>query len=176
MDPRRLVFVDETGLNTKMIRLYGRSPRGQRCYDQAPYGHWCTSTFIAGLRHNRISAPMLLDGPINGDLFVAWLEQCLGPTLKENDIVICDNLPAHKVHGAQQAVQSYGASLVYLPAYSPDLNPIEMTFSKLKTFMRRCACRSFDELITATAEALDTFTAKHCQGYFTHAQYAASFI
>lgn len=171
LDPARLVFLDETGLNTKMSRLYGRSPRGERCQDAVPHGHWNSSTFLAALRHDRITAPLLIDGALDGELFLAYIQQELGPTLSPGDIVICDNLSSHKVAGVRQAIEDWGASLLYLPAYSPDLNPIEMAFSKLKTHLRKSAQRSFDGLLQALAHILDLFTPQHCLNFFRQANY-----
>ncbi|MEM9445968.1 MAG: IS630 family transposase [Verrucomicrobiota bacterium] len=131
-NPRKLVFLDETGVNTKMSRLYGRALRTERCHDQVAHGHWNSSTFLAALRYNAMTAPLLIDGAMDGKMFVGYIEQHLCPTLKEGDIVICDNLPAHKVKGAREAIEAVGGELVYLPAYSPDLNPIEMAFAKFK--------------------------------------------
>ena len=139
LDPTRIVFIDETAANTKMARLYGRAARGERCRAPVPHGHWKTTTFTAGLRHDRIAAPMVLDGPMNGDAFLAYVEQALVPELRPGDIVIMDNLPAHKVHGVRQAIETAGASLRYLPPYSPDFNPIEMAFAKLKALLRAAA-------------------------------------
>ena len=137
LDPTRIVFIDETAANTKMARLYGRAPRGERCRAPVPHGHWKTTTFTAGLRHDGIAAPMVLDGPMNGEAFLAYVEQALVPELRPGDIVIMDNLPAHKVHGVKQAIEAAGASLRYLPPYSPDFNPIEMAFAKLKASVAR---------------------------------------
>src|SRR5215472_16599838 len=131
-DPEKLVFLDETGATTKMARLYDRALRGERCRAPVPHGHWKTTTFTAGLRYEGIAAPMVLDGPMNGEAFLAYVEQALVPELRPRDIVIMDNLPAHKVHGVRQAIEAAGASLRYLPPYSPDFNPIEMAFAKLK--------------------------------------------
>ena len=142
LDPTRIVFIDETAANTKMARLYGRTPRGERCRAPVPHGHWKTTTFTAGLRHDGIAAPMVLDGPMNGEAFLAYVEQALVPELRPGDIVIMDNLPAHKVHGVRQAIEAVGASLRYLPPYSPDFNPIEMAFAKLKTLLRAAAART----------------------------------
>jgi transposase len=142
LDPTRIVFIDETAANTKMARLYGRAPRGERCRAPVPHGHWKTTTFTAGLRHDGIAAPMVLDGPMNGEAFLAYVEQALVPELRPGDIVIMDNLPAHKVHGVRQAIEAVGASLRYLPPYSPDFNPIEMAFAKLKALLRAAAART----------------------------------
>ena len=135
LDPKRLIFIDETGASTKMARLRGRARRGQRCRAAIPHGHWKTTTFTAGLRLNGLVAPMLLDGPMNGDTFLAYIEQVLVPELAKADLVIMDNLPAHKVAGVRQAIEGAGARLLYLPSYSPDFNPIEMAFSKLKALL-----------------------------------------
>jgi transposase len=126
-----LIFIDETWTKTNMVRLYGRSERGRRLVDAVPHGHWNTSTFIAGLRHDGLVAPCVFDGAINGELFLAYLEQVLVPTLRDGDIVIMDNLGSHKVAGVRQAIEATGAKLLYLPPYSPDLNPIEQAFAKL---------------------------------------------
>jgi transposase len=132
----RIVLIDETAANTKMARLYGRAPRGERCRAPVPHGHWKTTTFTAGLRYDGISPPMVLDGPMNGEAFLAYVEQALVPELRPRDIVIMDNLPAHKVHGVRQAIEAAGASLRNLPPYSPNFNPIEMAFAKLKALLR----------------------------------------
>jgi len=167
----RLVFIDETGLNTKMGRLYGRSPIGQRCVDSMPHGHWSTSSFIAALRHDRITAPFLLDGPMNGEAFLAYVQDALARELHPGDIVVCDNLSVHKVKGVREAIERCGAQLLYLPAYSPDLNPIEMAFAKLKAHLRQAAQRTSEGLLSATAHALETFTSVHCRNFFLHARY-----
>nr|WP_246459853.1 IS630 family transposase [Puniceicoccus vermicola] len=156
-DHRRLVFIDETGLNTQMTRLYRRAPRSERCLDRRPHGYWHTNTFIAALRHDRLDAPWLLDGPMNGQAFLVYVSQILAPTLRTGDLVICDNLSSHKVSGVAQALEQVGASLLYLPPYSPDLNPIEMAFSKLKALIRKQCARSFDELFAAVADATGSF-------------------
>ncbi|HEY8966210.1 MAG TPA: IS630 family transposase [Candidatus Methylacidiphilales bacterium] len=167
----KLVFLDETGLNTKMARLYGRSPVGERCFASVPHGHWSTAAFIAALRHDRISAPLLLDGPMNGEAFLAYIEQVLCPELVPGNIVICDNLGVHKVKGVREAIERCGATLRYLPPYSPDLNPIEMAFSKLKAYLREAAQRTFEGIQIATAAALESFTQDHCRNFFHHAKY-----
>jgi transposase len=154
-----------------MTRLYGRSPLGERCLAAVSHGHWQTATFIAALRHDRLSAPWLVDGPMDGSLFLAYITQVLGLELQDGDMVICDNLSSHKVHGIAQAIEQKGATLHYLPAYSPDLNPIEMAFAKLKALMRKAAARNYRQLITATALALNSFSASECLNFFRHAQY-----
>jgi transposase len=171
---RRLVFLDETGLNTKMTPLYGRSQRGQRCLAAVPHGHWHSSTFIAALRHDRLCAPWLLDGPMDGPAFLTYLREVLGPELTAGDLVICDNLPAHKVSGVAPIIEAFGASLLYLPPYSPDLNPIEMAFAKLKAALRQAAQRSFAGLVEALALALPSFSPSHCRNFFKHACYATN--
>jgi transposase len=169
----RLVFLDETGLNTKMTRLYGRAPKAARCRCAVPHGHWHTATFIAALRHDRLTAPLLLDGPMDGAMFLAYVQKILAPELHRHDLVICDNLSSHKGSGVRAAIENCGAQLLYLPAYSPDLNPIELAFAKLKAFLRQRAQRSFAGLRRATAQALDSFTPAHCNHFFRHAKYAA---
>jgi hypothetical protein len=131
-DPARLVFIDETCTSTAMVRQRGRSPRGERLVGYAPHGHRKTMTFVAALRQRGMTAPLVLDGAMNGPMFLAYVKQCLAPTLKRGDIVIMDNLPVHKVAGVQEAIEAVGATLLYLPPYSPDLNPIEMAFSKIQ--------------------------------------------
>jgi transposase len=171
LDPSKLVFVDETGATTKMARLRGRSPRGERCRAAVPHGHWKTTTLIAGLRLDGLSAPMLIDGAMNGAAFVAWVERLLVPTLAPGDIVVLDNLPAHKVMTARRAIEEAGASLLLLPPYSPDFNPIEQTFAKLKALLRKAAARTRSALERAIAEALDAFSPAECANYFTNAGY-----
>ncbi len=174
LDPTRIVFIDETAANTKMARLYGRSPRGERCRAPVPHGHWKTTTFTAGLRYDGIAAPMVLDGPMNGEAFLAYVEQALVPELRLGDIVIMDNLPAHKVHGVRQAIEAAGASLRYLPPYSPDFNPIEMAFAKLKALLRAAAARTISDLWQAIADALRRFTPQECANYLAAAGYDAT--
>lgn len=169
---RRLVFLDETGLSTKMARLYGRSPGGSRCPGRVPHGHWGTSTFIGALRHDRLCAPLLIDGAMEGAMFLAYVRKVLVPELAAGDIVICDNLSSHKVGGVREAIESAGAQLHYLPAYSPDLNPIEQAFSKLKGHLRKHAARDFSSLVQAVASSLESFSASHCFNFLRHANYA----
>ena len=171
LDPKRLIFIDETGASTKMARLRGRSKRGQRCRASIPHGHWKTTTFPAGLRLDGLAAPMVLDGPMNGEAFLAYIKQVLVPELAKGDVVIMDNLPAHKVDGVRQAIEAAGATLLYLPPYSPDFNPIEMAFSKLKCMLRKAAARTIPELWDTIAESLDQFTPDECKNYFTAAGY-----
>jgi len=156
-----------------MERLYGWSPVGERCLASVPHGHWKTSTLVMALRHDRVTAPLLLDGPMTGAAFLAYIEQVLCPELEEGDVVICDNLSCHHVQGVRQAIETRGATLRHLPPYSPDLNPIENAFSKLKEFLRKAAERTLDGLTQATARALDDFTPDHCLNFLTHANYVA---
>ena len=154
-----------------MARLRGWAPRGERCQAAIPHGHWKTTTFTCGLRLGGIAAPMMLDGPMDGAAFKAYVERVLAPDLTPGDIVVMDNLPAHKVAGVRQAIEAAGATLLYLPPYSPDFNPIEMAFSKLKAMLRKTAARTKDELWVAIANAIDTFTPIECQNYFAAAGY-----
>jgi transposase len=165
------VFIDETGATTKMARLRGRSPRGERCRASIPHGHWKTTTFTAGLRRSGLMAPMVLDGPMDGTAFLAYVRQVLVRELAPGDVVIMDNLPAHKVGGVRQAIEAAGARLLYLPPYSPDFNPIEMAFSKLKALLRKAAARTVDDLWQVIADALDAFTPAECTNYFAAAGY-----
>ncbi len=171
LDPNRLVFIDETGASTKMARIRGRALRGERCRAAVPHGHWKTTTFTGALRLDGMTAPMVLDGPMNGVAFLAYIQQVLVPTLRRGDTVIMDNLPAHKGREVRLAIEAAGASLRYLPPYSPDLNPIENAFSKLKAFLRKAAARTIDELWDVIRRALDTFTPTDCANYFTAAGY-----
>jgi transposase len=171
LDPERLVFLDETGASTKMARRHGRAPRGERLRMSVPHGHWKTTTFIGGLRLSGMTAPMVLDGPMTGAWFLAYVQQVLVPTLQPGDIVILDNLPAHKGAAAREAVEAAGARLLFLPPYSPDFNPIENAFSKLKALLRRAAARTVDDLWCAIATIIDTYTPQECSNYFTAAGY-----
>jgi transposase len=154
-----------------MARLRGRAPRGQRCRAAVPHGHWKTTTLTAGLRLGGLVAPMVLDGAMNGEAFRAYVEHVLVPELTEGDVVIMDNLPAHKVSGVKAAIEGAGARLVYLPPYSPDFNPIEMAFSKLKALLRKAAARTITELWDAIAQCIDKFSPSECQNYFAAAGY-----
>jgi transposase len=165
------VFVDETWASTNMARRYGRSPKGERCLGAVPHGHWKTSTFLAGLRHNRIDAPCVIDGPIDGETFRAWVEQFLAPTLSAGDIVIMDNLAAHKVAGIREAIEAKGARLLYLPPYSPDLNPIEHLFAKIKELLRKAAARTLDTLIDAVAQVIAQCLPSECANYIADIGY-----
>ncbi len=154
-----------------MARLRGRAKRGERCRAAIPHGHWKTTTFTAGLRLGGLSAPMLLDGPMDGDAFRAYVTQVLVPELAKGDIVVMDNLPAHKVAGVRDAIEKAGATLLYLPPYSPDFNPIELAFSKLKAILRKAATRTIHELWQAIAQSLDAFSPDECKNYFAAAGY-----
>jgi transposase len=173
LDPARLVFIDETSVNTSMVRLYGRAPCGVRLVDHVPFGHWETMTFVSALRHDGMVAPMLIEGPMNGELFLAYVEQCLAPTLKPNDIVVVDNVTIHKVAGVAEAIEAAGATLRYLPKYSPDLNPIEMPFSKFKECLRKLAQRTIPGIRHATRSFLSSLTGQECANYLRHAGYPA---
>jgi len=165
------VFIDETAVTTKMVRRYGRSPRGQRLIAKIPHGHWKTLTFVAALRRDGVEAPFITDGAIDGPTFLAYIEQVLAPTLKRRDIVFMDNLITHKVDGVEAAIEAAGATVRYLPAYSPDLNPIEQAFSKLKEALRKGAARTIDALCKLIGKLLKTFSPKECANYFRHAGY-----
>jgi transposase len=170
-DPARLVFIDETAASTKMVRLRGRCPRSERLVGSVPHGHWKTITLVAGLRHDAIVAPFVIDGPMNGRAFLAYVEQCLAPTLDRGDIVIMDNLPTHKVGGVMKAIQAADAIAIFLPAYSPDLNPIEQVFSKLKALLRKAAERTIPGLWRRIRSILRAVTKKECLNFFRHAGY-----
>jgi transposase len=171
-DPAKLVFIDETCTNTMMVRLRGRSPRGERLIGYAPHGHWKTITFVAGLRLNGMTAPCVLEGAMNGPMFLAWVKQFLVPTLKRGDIVAMDNLPVHKVAGVAEAIEAAGATPRYLPPYSPDLNPIEMAFSKLKAHLRKAAEHTIPGLVRKIGRVVKAFTPQECRNFFRHVGYA----
>jgi transposase len=156
-----------------MVHLRGRCPRGARLISHVPQGQWKTMTFVAALRHNKMVAPMVVDGPMNGEIFLAYVEQCLAPMLKRNDIVVMDNLPAHKVPGVQDAIEAAGAMVRYLPQYSPDLNPIEMPFSKVKAFLRKFSERTIRGRASGSARSCQPFGCAECRNYFRHAGYAS---
>jgi transposase len=171
LDPERLVFIDETGASTKMARRCGRSRRGERCQAPVPHGHWKTTTFVGALRTTGMTAPMILDGAMHAAAFLAYVEQVLVPTLRSGDIVIMDNLPAHKPDAVRHAIERAGAELYFLPAYSPDFNPIEMAFSKFKAFLKKHAPRTVDRLWDIIGQAVDIFSPTECQNYFAAAGY-----
>jgi transposase len=166
------VFVDETAASTDMTRTYGRSPKGQRLVCPVPYGHWKTTTFVGALRSDRLTAPTVIDGAMTGDLFVAYVEQQLVPTLKPGDVVVMDNLAAHKRPKVREAIEAAGAELRYLPPYSPDLNPIELAYAKLKGLLRSARKRTVDELWDFLGQALDAFAPQECRNYLRHCGYA----
>ena len=174
LNPAKLVFLDETWTTTNMARLRGRSPRGKRLLAAVPHGHWQTSTFLAGLRVDRLVAPLVLEGAINGDAFLAYVEQFLAPTLAAGDIVIADNLSSHKVAGVREMIEARGASLWFLPPYSPDLNPIEQAIAKLKQLVRSAAPRTREALCDTIGSAIACFTATECQNFLANAGYAHS--
>ena len=171
MDGERFAFLDETGASTNMTRLYGWSARGERLVDAAPHGHWKTTTFVAGLTASGIVAPFVLDGSMTGDMFRAYVEKMLAPALRPGDVVVLDNLPAHKVAGVEEAIRAAGASLMPLPAYSPDLNPIEQVFAKLKSLLRRAATRTRDDLWNTIGKLLDAFPPGECRRYILNSGY-----
>ena len=172
LDPDRLIFLDETGTSTSMARLRGRSPRGERLIGKVPHGHWKITTFIAGLRREEITAPFVIDKPMNSTIFKAYLEQCLVPTLRPGDIVVMDNLSSHKSDEVREIIEAAGAILLYLPPYSPDFNPIEQAFSKLKAHLRKSAERSIPALWDRIGSILNNFSAAECRNFFNHAGYA----
>ena len=170
LDPARLVFLDETGTSTKMARLRGRSPRGERLRSPVPHGHWKTTTFVAGLRLSGMAAPFVLDGPINRDAFQAYVEHVLVPELMPGDIVVMDNLGSHKGPAVRAAIDAAGARLLFLPPYSPDFNPIEMAFSELKALLRKAAARTVEGLWAAIGRLIDTITPDECANFFAAAE------
>ena len=173
LDPRRLVFIDETWAKTNMTRTHGRCARGQRLVDRVPHGHWKTMTFLAALRCDRIDAPFVLDGPINGEWFLAYVQQLLIPTLSPGDVVIMDNLGSHKGKAVRRAIRQAGAHLIFLPPYSPDLNPIEQVFAKLKALLRKAAERTVEATWRRIGQLLDRFTPAECANYLTNSGYAS---
>ena len=170
---QRLAFIDETSVKTNMVKTTGWAPRGARLVDHAPYGHWRTQTFIAALRHDRISAPWVIDGAINGVVFDLYVETQLAPSLSPGDVVILDNLSSHKSPRAAQTLKDIGAWFLFLPPYSPDLNPIEMAFSKLKTLIRKVAARTYDQLWQAVGHVCQLFSDEECYNFFKAAGYEA---
>lgn len=172
LDPARLVFLDETAVRTDLVRRYGRGRAGERVIDHAPDGRWHTATCLCALRVTGVTAPVLFDGPLDGASFLAYIEQALVPTLTAGDLVILDNLSVHKSLAARQAVEAVGATLWFLPAYSPDLNPIELCFAKLKTLLRAARCRSYAAIHDALAALLPRFLPGECANYFAACGYA----
>jgi transposase len=173
LDPRRLRFVDETWATTQMTRRYGRAPAGQRLVEAVPHGHWKTTTFVAALGVDGLGAPMVVDGAITGELFVAYVEQVLVPTLRPGDIVVLDNLSSHKRAEVRAAIEGAGGTLRYLPPYSPDLNPIEQAFAKLKALLRKAKERTVEGLWAFLGQALDAFAPQECRNYLRHCGYDA---
>jgi transposase len=171
VDPSRLVFIDETWTKTNMAPLRGWAPRGMRLVTKVPHGHWNTTTFLAALRHDRIEAPWLFEGPINGESFAIYVEKVLLPTLRPGDIVIMDNLGSHKSKIVRRLIRSVGAKLLFLPKYSPDLNPIEQVFAKLKHLLRKAAARTVEAVCAAIGELLAAFTKDECANYFKNSGY-----
>lgn len=173
LDPERLVFIDKTWASTNMARRHGRCRRGERLRSGVPHGHWKTTTLVAGLRRTGMVAPMVLDGPINRDAFVAYVRQVLVPGLSPGDIVIMDNLSSHKAPAARDAIEAAGARLLFLPPYSPNFNPIEQAFSKLKAHLRKAAERTIHGLWDAIGRILDLYSPQECANYFANAGYDA---
>jgi transposase len=171
--PSRLVFIDETWVKTNMAPLRGWGPRGRRLKGHAPYGHWKTLTFIAALRHDRIDAPWVIDGPINGEMFLLYVEKVLAPTLAAGDVVVMDNLGSHKGKAARAAIRARGAHLIFLPPYSPDLNPIEQVFAKLKHLMRKAQPRNVEATWRKVGQLLDLFSPGECANYLVNAGYGS---
>jgi transposase len=169
-----LVFIDETWAKTNMDRLRGWAPRGRRLVCAVPHGHWRTSTFVAGLRCSGLTAPLVIDGAMDGPAFRAYVEQVLAPTLRPGDVVVMDNLPSHKVAGVREAIEARGAELLYLPPYSPDLNPIEQAFAKLKAMLRDAAARSVDALWATIGQLLAGFAPAECSNYIANSGYLRS--
>ena len=171
LDPKRLIFLDECGTNTKMARTRGRSKRGTRCFASIPHGHWNTTTLVACLSNQGIIAPMVLDGPLDGEMFNAYVEKILCKEIKRGDILIMDNLSTHKVKGIREKVEAKGAHILYLPPYSPDFNPIEKAFSQIKAFLRKAAARTKENLQDAIAKAIDCVTPFNARNYFASCGY-----
>jgi len=171
--PERLVFIDETWVKTNMAPLRGWGPKGQRLRAGAPFGHWKTLTFIAALRHDRIDAPWVIDGPINGEFFRLYVEKVLAPTLAPGDVVVLDNLGSHKGKAARAAVRARGAHLIFLPPYSPDLNPIEQVFAKLKHLMRQAQPRTVEATWRRAGKIIDLFSPAECANYLVNAGYGS---
>ncbi len=169
-----MIFLDETSATTNMTPTRGRSPKGQRCMGHAPGSHWHTTTLVCALSRQGLLAPLVLDGPINGEAFGAWVQQFLAPELRPGDTVVMDNLSSHKVAGVRQAIEARGATLRYLPLYSPDYNPIEQVFSKLKTLLRKAQARTVEALWTTIGSLLDQFSSAECENYIRHCGYCQS--
>jgi transposase len=171
LNPDRLVFIDETWAKTNMTRPRGRAPKGERLLASVPQGHWKTTTFLAALRSTALTAPLVVDGAINGELFLGWVKLHLAPTLRPGDIVVMDNLGAHKVAGVREAITAVGARVFYLPPYSPDMNPIELVFSKFKWLLKSASARTVESLWSVCGDLLDRFTEAECRNCFRHCGY-----
>ena len=174
LDPAKLVFIDETGASTKMTRLYARARRGKRAVGRVPWGHWKVVTFVVALRLDGMTAPFVIDWAMNSTTFIEYVRQCLVPTLKEGDIVVLDNLPAHKPDDVRELIEGAGAELRYLPPYSPDLNPIELSFATLKAHLRKAAKRTIPDIIDEIANAIPLCKPTNSRGYFKQAGYAST--
>jgi transposase len=174
LDPARLVFIDETAVSTNLVRLRGRAPRGIRLIGHVPLGEWKTITFVAALRHNKMVAPMVIEGAMSGEVFLAYVKQVLVPMLRRNDIVVMDNFQVHKVAGVQEEIEKAGATARYLPKYSPDLNPIELPYSKFKALLRKVAARTVRSLYRTIRSFVPQLGAQECADYFRHAGYAST--
>lgn len=168
----KLLFIDESGVNTKMARLRGRAPIGERLVAKIPHGHWHSNTIISAIRLSGPCAGKLFDGSMNGEKFLAWVTESLVPLLQKDDIVVMDNLATHKTKGVREAIENVGARLLYLPPYSPDFNPIENMWSKIKNFIRSKAPRTYEDLVKVFHEALAAVSISDCQGFFSHAHYS----
>jgi transposase len=173
LDPARLVFIDETAVSTNLVRLRGRAPRGIRVIGTVPLGEWKTISLVAALRHNKMTAPMVIEGAMTAEMFLAYVEQCLVSTLRRNDIVVMDNCRIHMGPGIRKAIEKAGATVRYLPKYSPDLNPIEMPYSKFKEFLRKVAARTVTGLNRAIRSFIPQISSQECANYFRHAGYAS---
>jgi transposase len=173
IEASRLVFIDETWIKTNMAPLRGWCRRGQRLKERAPHGHWITLTFLAALRFDRVTAPGVFDGPINGECFLSYVEQVLVPSLNPGDVVVMDNLGSHKAKATRDAIKNAGARLIFLPAYSPDLNPIEQTFSKIKSVLRKAMGRTIAEVEAAIKAVIPTISPTECHNYFRNAGYGS---
>jgi len=169
--PSHLVFLDEAGARTNMTRLYGRAPRGERVIEHTPAGHWCTTTMLGALRWDRFEAPLVIEGAMDSVVFRGYVERMLVPTLQAGDVVVMDNLSSHKTRGVQEAIETVGATLRYLPPYSPDFNPIEPMWSKVKQHLRSVAARTQDQLVHAVGDAMHSVTPDDCHGFFAGCGY-----
>ena len=173
--PSRLVFLDESGARTDMTRLYGRAPRGQRVIEYAPAGHWCTTTMLGALRWDRFETPLVIEGAMDSVVFRGYIERMLVPTLHPDDVVVMDNLSPHKTVGVQEAIEAVGATVRYLPPYSPDFNPIEFMWSKVKQRLRSAGARTHGQLVTAVGDAMRSVTPADCRGFFAGCGYGGTY-